>query len=92
MYLCDLVKEIAERQSKVQNGILELMKWYKDEQKETSKNENKTALEISLSKDKKNENFILEVSKKTECSKEGARRCLLSLILKRIFQFSQRFQ
>ena len=53
MYICDLVKEIAERQSKVQNGILELMKWYKDEQKETSKNENKTALEISLSKDKK---------------------------------------
>ena len=25
-YVCDLVKEIAERQSKVQNGILELMK------------------------------------------------------------------
>ena len=58
MYVSDLVKEIAERQSKVQNGILELMKCYKDEQKETAKNENKPALEMSLSKDQNNKSKL----------------------------------
>ena len=51
------------------------------------KNEFKPALEISLSKDQNNKSKLY--LKKIECSKEGARRCLLSLILKRIFQFSQ---
>ena len=44
MYICDLVKEIAERQSEVQNGILELMKCYKDEQKETAKKWKQTSI------------------------------------------------
>lgn len=56
--LCDLVREldpIAERQSKVQNGIQGLMKSYKDEQKETAKKHKQTSIGDFFAKKTKSE-------------------------------------